>query len=220
MLSLKPPSLDHWNSASDLVLPLALDESRQRRKAKRVAQGLEERSEGAKLSPTEAPNARESPQPEVGGSGAALPIKTIPHRERVLETMREILASVHALRLQTMHEMAGVRELDQTLARTLLAEASRLHLIIGKDFTKSLIALRTDLEASGEVLVLDIAKTLNLHPNDPVPHQVKATLQRFQWATEGEPAPDGAGGSPGGHGGILAEPPPRNKLPNRVPGAN
>ena len=82
-----------------------------------------------------------------------------------------------------MHEMGGVRELDRTLARTLLAEALRLHLIIGEDFTKSLIALRTDLEASCEVLVSDIAKTLNLHPNDPASHQVKASLQKFQRAT-------------------------------------
>ena len=28
-LSLKPPSKDHWNIASDLVLPLTLDASRQ-----------------------------------------------------------------------------------------------------------------------------------------------------------------------------------------------
>ena len=81
-----------------------------------MAQGLEERSEGVKLSHTEVPTPRESLQPEAGGSGVALPIETIPHREQVLETMREILASVHALRLQTMHEMAGMWELDQTLA--------------------------------------------------------------------------------------------------------
>ena len=111
-LSLKPPSPDHWNIALDLILPLALDESRQRGEAKRAAQSLGERSKGAKLSPTEAPTPRESPQPEAGGSGVALPIKSIPHRERVLETTREILASVHALHLQTMHEMAGVWELD------------------------------------------------------------------------------------------------------------
>ena len=29
VLSLKPPSPDHWNIASDLILTLALDESRQ-----------------------------------------------------------------------------------------------------------------------------------------------------------------------------------------------
>ena len=136
-----------------------------------------------KLSHTEVPTPRESPQPEVGGSGVALPIETIPHKERVLETTHEILGNVHTLRLQTMHEMAGVRELDRTLAQTLLAEASRLHLVIGEDFTKSLIALRTDLEASCEVLVSNIAKTLNLHPDDPVSRQVKASLQKFQRAT-------------------------------------
>ena len=54
-LSLKPPSTDHWNIASDLILPLALDESRRRRKARQAAQGLEGRSKGAKVSPTKAP---------------------------------------------------------------------------------------------------------------------------------------------------------------------
>ena len=121
-----------------------------------------------------------SPQPEVGGSGAALPIKTAPHRERVMESTREILAHVHALRLQTMHKMGSVRELDRTLAWTLLAESVRVQLIIGEDFTKSLITLCTDLEASCEVLLSDIARTLNLHP---VSLQVKATLLRFQQAT-------------------------------------
>ena len=29
----------------------------------------------------------------------------------------------------------------------------------------------------------DIVKTLNLHPDDPASHQVKASLQKFQWAT-------------------------------------
>ena len=134
------------------------------------------------MSPTEAPTPRESPQPEAGSSGAAFPIKTAPHRECFMEAMREILARVHTLHLQTMHE-GSVQKLDRTLARTLLAESVRVQLIIGEDFTKSLIALRTDLEASCEVLLSDIAKTLNLHPDDPASHQVKATLQKFQWAT-------------------------------------
>ena len=148
-----------------------------------MAQGLEGRSKGAKVSPTEAPTPGESPQLEVGGSGAALPPKIAPHRERVLEAMHEILAHIHAHHLQTMHEMGSVWELDRTLAWTLLAESARAQLIIGEDITKSLITLRTDLEASCEVLLSDIARTLNLHPDDPASHQVKATLQKFQWAT-------------------------------------
>ena len=59
----------------------------------------------------------------------------------------------------------------------------RGQLIIGEDFTKSLITLRTNLEASSEVLLSDIARTLNLHPNDPASHQVKTILQQFQRAT-------------------------------------
>ena len=183
MLSLKPPSPDHWNIALDLVFSLILNESRQRREAKRAAQGLEGRSKGVKVSPTKAPTPGESPQLEAGGSGAALPPKTALYRERVLEAACEILAHVNTLHLQTMHEMGSMRELDRTLARTILAESVRAQLIIGEDFTKSLITLHTDLEASCEVLLSDIARTLNLHPDNPASHQVKATLQRFQWAT-------------------------------------
>ena len=82
-----------------------------------------------------------------------------------------------------MHEMGSVRELDRILARTLMAEFARLQLIVGEDFTKSLLALRSDLEASVEALVSDIVKTIDLHPNDPAAHQVKAALQTFQQST-------------------------------------
>ena len=139
--------------------------------------------QGEKVSPTEAPTPQESPQLEAGASGKALPIKTAPHREQVLESTHEILARVHALCLQTMHEMGSMWELDQTLARTLMAKSVRLQLIIGEDFTKSLIALQTDLEASCEVLLSDIVRTLNLYPDDPASRQVKATLRKFQQAT-------------------------------------
>ena len=136
-----------------------------------------------KVSPTEAPTPGESTQPEAGSSGAALPIKTTHHRERVLKTACDILACAHALRLQVMHEMGSLWVLDRTLAHTLMAESARLQLIIGEDFTKSLIALRTDLETSCEVLLSDIVRTLNLLPNDPVSHEVKVILQKFQWST-------------------------------------
>ena len=82
-----------------------------------------------------------------------------------------------------MHEMGSVQELDRTLARALMAEFARLQLVIGQDLTKSLIALRINLKASSEAFLLDIAKTLDLHPTDPVSHQLKAILQKFQQAT-------------------------------------
>ena len=182
-ICLEPSAKDHWNIASDLVLPLVLEDYRQRREAKWVARAQEEKPEGVKVSQTEAPTLGESPQLETGGSGKVLPTNMEPNRERVLETTWEILACIHALHLQTMHEMGSVREVDWTLAQTLMAEFARLQLIVGEDFTKSLIALCTDLEASCEVLMSDIVRTLDLHPDDLVSHQVKAALHKFQQTT-------------------------------------
>ena len=148
-----------------------------------MVQGLEGGSEKVKVSPTEAPAPVVSPQPMAGSSGAALPIKTAHHGQQVLETAREVLARVHAIHLQAMHEVGSVQELDRTLAHTLMAEFTRLQLIIGEDLNKSLIAFHTDLETSCEVLTSDLARTLNLHPDDPVSHQVKAIIQKFQQST-------------------------------------
>ena len=64
-----------------------------------------------------------------------------------------------------------------------MAEFVRLQLIVGEDLTKSLMALRTDLEASCVVLVSDIARTMDLHPDDPMSRQVKAALRKFQQTT-------------------------------------
>ena len=143
VINLRPPSNNHWNIASDPVLPLTVDTFRQWCKAKQMAQDPEGKSEGAKVSPMEAPAPGESPQVEAGGSDEALPKRTALPRECVLETMHEIQARIHALCIQTMHEIKSIRELDRTLARTLLAESVRVQLIIGEDLTKSLITLRT-----------------------------------------------------------------------------
>ena len=107
-IDLKPLAKDHWNIALDLILPWILEDSRQRCKAKQVAQAQEERSKGAKASQTEAPTPEEPPALKVGGSGKVLPTKMAPNRERVLETTSGILERIHALHLQTMHEMGSM----------------------------------------------------------------------------------------------------------------
>ena len=107
-ICLEPSAKDHWNIALDLVLPLVLEDSRQRCKAKQAAQAQEEKFKGAKVSQTEAPTPGESPQLETGGSDKVLPTKMAPDREQVLETTHEILACIHALHLQTMHKMGSV----------------------------------------------------------------------------------------------------------------
>ena len=107
VINLRTLSGDHWNIAMDLILPLAVDTFKQRREAKRAAQGLEVESEGAKVSPKEAPAPRESPQVVVVSSRAALPTETTHQGERALETARKILEHIQAIHLQTMHEMGS-----------------------------------------------------------------------------------------------------------------
>ena len=181
--NLRPPSNDHWNIVSDLVLPLIQGTLHQRHEAKQAALHQEERSEGAEASPTEVSAPGKSLQVEAEGSGEAPPGRSVLPRQCVIETTQEILACVHALCLQTMYEMGSVQELDRTLAHVLMAEFMRLQLVIGQDLTKSLIALRINLETSSEALLSDVAKTLNLHPTNPASHRLKAILQGFQQAT-------------------------------------
>ena len=144
-INLGPPSSDHWNIVSDLTLPLTVDTFRRWHEAKRAEQDLEGRSAGAEVSPEQAPAPGKAPQVVVSGSKAAFPTETTHQGERALETALNILEHIHAIRLQTMHDMGGMRELEQTLARTLMAEFVRLQLILGEDLTKSLSALHSEL---------------------------------------------------------------------------
>ena len=180
VINLRPPSSNHWNIISDLILPLTVDTSRQRREAKRVEQDLEGESEGSKVSPKEASAPGKSPQVVAGGSRAVLPTETTHQGERALETAHEILEHIHAICLQTMHEMGGMRELERTLVCTLMAEFMRLQLILGEDLTKSLAALRSELETFSEALSSDLVRALNLHSDDPAFPQVKELIQKYQ----------------------------------------
>ena len=180
VISLRPSSGNHWNIAMDLILPLAVDTFRRWCEAKCMAQGLEGESEGAKVPPKEAPAPGESPQVVAGSSRAVLPTETTHLGERALLTARKILEHIHGIHLQTMHEMGGVRELERTLFCTLMAEFAKLQLILGEDLTKSLTALRLELETSSEALSSDLARILNLHSDDPVFPQVKELIQKYQ----------------------------------------
>ena len=154
----------------DLILPLIQGTLRQQREAKQVALHQEEGSEGAEASPTKVSAPGRSLQVEAEGSGEAPPGGSVLPRQHVIETTQEILVHIHALCRQAIHEMGSVQELDQTLARALIAEFARLQLIIGQDLTKSLIALQINLETSSQTLLSDVAKTLNLHPTNPASH--------------------------------------------------
>ena len=146
LINLRPPSREHWNIESDLILTLTMETYKQRCEAKRMEQDPEWESAGAEASPKEMPVPEKAPQAVAGGSKAASPMETTCQGERDLETTLGIVKHIHALRLQILHEMGGVRELEQAAIHTLMAEFTRLQSILCEDLTKSLSALRSELE--------------------------------------------------------------------------
>ena len=172
-ITLKPPPKDHWNTASDLVLPDVQVEAREQCEAKQVALHLEEKLSGAEVSPAPESTPCKSLPMEAEDNGEASP------QQSVINTMQGILERVDAICLQALYKMGSVRELDWTLARALMAEFARVQLVIGQDLTKSLLTLQLDLENSSQAFLSEVARTLNLQPTDPATHRVKALLQRF-----------------------------------------
>ena len=177
-INLEPPSSEHWNINSDLILTLTIDTYKRRCEAKRVEQFPEGESVGAVASPKEAPAAEKAPQVVAGGSKAGSPTETTHQGERALETTFGILKCIHTLRLQALHDVGGMRELEQAAVCTLMAEFVRLQLILAEDLTKSLLALRSELETSSEALSFDLFSVLNLHPGDPAFLRMREFIQK------------------------------------------
>ena len=75
--------------------------------------------------------------------------------------------------------MGGVREVEQAAVHTLMVEFARLQSILCEDLTKSLSALRSELEASSEVLSADIVNILNLRPGDLAFSRVRELIQKY-----------------------------------------
>ena len=178
LINLKPLSSEHWNIDSNLILTLTIDMYKWRHEAKRVDQDPEGESAGAEASPKEAPASWKVPQVVAAVSKATSPTETTHQGERDLETMLGILNRIHALRIQILHDLGGVREFEQAAVRTLMAEFARLQSILGEDLTRSLLALRSELETSSEALSSDLLSVLNLHSGDPAFPRVKELIQK------------------------------------------
>ena len=176
MITLKPLSKDHWNTASDLILTTAQDQLQERREAKQAALCLEEEPDVVEVPPT-----------DESAPGKSLPRKAEDNKEAsspqwMIEITQGILECIHAIHLQALYEMGSAHELDRTLAHALMAEFARVQLVIGKDLTQSLIALWLELENSSQAFLSDISRVLNLQPTDLAAHEEKALLQRFHQA--------------------------------------
>ena len=178
-IPLKSPSSRHWNMDSDLTFGLEVDTHRQRREAKETGQNLQQELAGAEESPRHAPVLEGVSLAMGGSSQAASPKESASEGERDLEIIRDVVRRIHAVRLQAMHDMGCVREVEQVAVRTLLAQFARLQAILGEDLTKSLSALRSDLEASSEAVFADVLDVLNLCSGDLGFSRIKELLQKY-----------------------------------------
>ena len=103
-ISLCAPSQDHWTIVLDTVFPSTIEEYRRLR-------------EQAASKPTKA-----GALPSSSSGNGAGRTKAAPSRERALQMARSILDQAHALQIQSMGDLGRIRDLDRTLAGTLMAE--------------------------------------------------------------------------------------------------
>ena len=177
-ISLRHPSSRHWNIESDLIFTIAVDTHRRRCEAKRAGQDEEQESVGAEESPRETPAPKGASLATAGSSQVELLTETTRQEEKDLEIVLGAVGCIHALHLQTIHNMGCVREIEQEAVRTLMVEFARLQAILSEDLIKSLSALRLELEASSEVLSADILNVLHLRPGDLGFSRVRELIQK------------------------------------------
>ena len=161
-ISLCTPSQDHWTIVLDTVFPSTIEEYRRLR-------------EQAASKPTET-----GALPSSSSGNGAGRTEAAPSRERTLQMAHSILDQAHALQLQSMGDLGHIRDLDRTLAGTLMAEFSRVQLIVQEDVGKSLVALRSDLLASCSAFVVDVSRVMDVPPADPRLALLEASLERFR----------------------------------------
>ena len=155
-IPLRPPSSRHRNINSDLTFSLAV----------KTGQDPQWEPAGTEESPRETPAPEGASLAIAGSIQAASSMETARQEERDLEVALSAVRHIHTICLQTMHDMGCVREVEQVVVSTLMAEFARLQAILDKDLTQSLSALCSELEASSEALSADMLNVLNLHPGD------------------------------------------------------
>ena len=133
---------------------------------------------GAEESPREMPAPKGAALATAGSSQAASPMETTHREEQDLEVALGAIRRIHAISLQTIHDMGCMREIEQAAACTLMTEFARLQAILSEDLTKSLSTLCLELEASSEVLSADILNVLNLRPGNPGFFRVRELIQK------------------------------------------
>ena len=120
-----------------------------------------------------------------------------------------------------MGDLGRIRDLDRTLAGTLMVEFSRIQLIVQEDVGKSLVALRSDLLATCSAFIVDIGRVMDVPQADPRLALLEASLERFRRQASLKfdlPLADGCGR--GGHNDLHECPPPGIEFPIKATGSH
>ena len=179
VIPLKAPSIRHWNIESDLIFSLEVDTHRWRHEAKVTGQDPQQELRGAEVSPQHVPTPEGVSLATGGSCQVASPKESASKEEHDLEIVWDVIRHLHAVRLQVMHDMVCVREVEQVAVRTLLAEFARLQAILGEDLTRSVSGLHLELEASSEAVLADVLDALNLRSGNLGFSRVMELLQKY-----------------------------------------
>ena len=164
----------HWNLLNDPIFPDCLEKFRAKEEASARTASLEV-GDASDTVPVEATSVAQDPE---------VLRKPPLTSDQVAEMVDQTIAEINALKLQSVQEMAFIRETDRALAGALMAEFRRLHLIVSEQFNTSLHNFQSELEAGTNELVRDLDIACR-HTSGEVSTEnpVRVALDRFHtWA--------------------------------------
>ena len=164
----------HWNLLNDPIFPACLERFRDKEEASVRTASLEV-GDASDAVPVKATSVAQG-----SDAGRRPPLTS----DEVAKLVDQTIVEINALKLQSVQEMAFIRETDRALARALMSEFMRLHLIVSDHFNTSLHNLQSELEAGTNELVRDLDVAC-CHSSGKVSTEspVRVTLDRFHtWA--------------------------------------
>ena len=164
----------HWNLLNDPIFPDCLEKFQAEEEASVRTASLKV-GDASDTVPVEATSVAQDPE---------VLRKPPLTSDQVVEMVDQIIAEINALKLQSVQEMAFIRETDRALAGALMAQFTRLHLIVGEQFNTSLRNFQSELEAGTNELVRDLDIACR-HTSGKVSTEnpVRVALDRFHtWA--------------------------------------
>ena len=103
-----------------------------------------------------------------------------PLPESVWEAVQELLQSIHSFQLQALHEMGGVRMVNWALGESLMAEFSRVSLMVDEDLNISLQHHHNKILGATDLLERNIKRLLSALISRTHNMELEAKLARFQ----------------------------------------